>query len=40
MLTPVVSIDGVKLYRGDSRVVLPEIDIPDDAGWIIDPPLS
>ena len=38
MLTPVVSIDGVKLYRGDSRVVLPEIDIPDDAGWIIDPP--
>lgn len=35
---PALEIDGVTLYQGDARDVLPTLAIPDDAGWIIDPP--
>lgn len=29
---------GVTLYCGDAREVLASLSIPDDAGWIVDPP--
>lgn len=35
---PVIDIDGVQLFCGDSRELLPTLQIPEDAGWIIDPP--
>lgn len=35
---PFVSVDGVTLYHGDARELLPTLQLPDDAGWIIDPP--
>jgi len=33
-----LDIDGVRLYCGDARDVLRNMIIPDDAGWVIDPP--
>lgn len=36
--TPILDRDGVSLYCGDARVVIPYLDTPDDAGWVIDPP--
>lgn len=37
-MSPELSIDGVLLYQGDARDVIPLLSIPNDAGWIIDPP--
>lgn len=36
--TPVIDADGVRLFCGDARQVLPTLDIPENAGWVIDPP--
>lgn len=38
MIAPLFSVDGVSLYQGDATEILPQMDIPDDAGWVIDPP--